>query len=85
MAQERGSCHHIYVTAVDKIRPYGKERKSKREAPPNESRRSLVSLESRVGIWGLFSANALIHFPRDVRDRLINFASSSMWPSLPAN
>lgn len=52
--------------------------------PPNESRSNLVSFESLVGICGLFSANAFIHFPREVSERLINLASSSKWPSLPA-
>lgn len=55
----------------------GESDKISRVKPPKESRRSLVSLESLVGIWELFSANALIHFPREVRERLINFASSS--------
>lgn len=52
--------------------------------PPNESRSNLVSLESLVGICGLFSANAFIHFPRELSERFINLASSSKWPSLPA-
>lgn len=51
--------------------------------PPNESRSNLVSFESRTGIWELFSANALMHFPSALNERLIDFASSNVCPSLP--
>ena len=49
----------------------------------HESRSILVSFESLVGICGLFSASALMHFPKEVNERLMNLASSIMWPSLP--
>lgn len=52
--------------------------------PPNESRSNLVSFESRTGTCGLFSASALMHFPSALKERLIDLASSSIWPSLPA-
>lgn len=45
--------------------------------------RNKGSLESRTGTWALFSASALIHFPRALNDRLIDLASSKVCPSLP--
>lgn len=52
--------------------------------PPNESRSNLVSFESRNGTCALFSASALIHLPNALKDKLIDLASSSVCPSLPA-
>lgn len=51
--------------------------------PPNESLSNLVSFESRTGTCALFSANALMHFPNALKERLIDLASSSVCPSLP--
>lgn len=51
--------------------------------PPKESLSNLVSLESRIGTWALFSARALIHFPNALSERFIDLASSSVCPSLP--
>lgn len=53
--------------------------------PPNESRSNLVSFESRNGTCELSSANALMHLPNALNDRLIDFASSRVCPSLPNN
>ena len=36
-----------------------------------------------MGTCGLPSASALMHFPRDISERLINLASSNKRPSLP--
>lgn len=77
MMLELKICHVILYNLVKMS--YNLEKKS----PPNESRSNLVSLESLVGICGLFSAKALIHLPSEVRERFINFASSRRWPSLP--
>ena len=54
-----------------------------KETPPNESRSSLVSLESLTGTCELPSASALMHFPSAVSDRLIDLASSREDPPTP--
>ena len=52
--------------------------------PPRDSYNTLVNFESLYGIWVLFpSVKAVITIPNPVRDLLIIFASSKVYPVAP--